>query len=90
MKNQFLRICFPKNSTEYRSISKFFFAHQLRLVTPYYKPKSRLTMHHRPNKFIINDKPRDYEGQVAAISKVSEVYTSRDKGTDEKTLLSNS
>lgn len=47
-------------------------------------------MHHRPNKFIINDKPRDYEGQVAAISKVSEVYTSRDKGTDEKTLLSNS
>lgn len=41
-------------------------------------------MHHRVNKFIINDKPRDYEGQVAAISNVGEVYTSRDKGRARK------
>lgn len=40
-------------------------------------------MHHRVNKFIINDKPRDYEGQVA-ISNVGEVYTSRDKGRTRK------
>lgn len=41
-------------------------------------------MHHRVNKFIINDKPRDYEGQVAVISNVGEVYTSRDKGRTRK------